>query len=101
MKREPVFTRADMRRALGAAIDALHADAFGRDAECDCGQALEVLAGEFVRYWTTDRTPDGCGMCGGIPHSTTYYVGRMAAMLGSVSDSSPEPSDSTRRSEAK
>ena len=42
---------------------------------------LRTIAAEFVRYWTTDRTPDGCGMCGGIPHSTTCYVGRMAAVL--------------------
>lgn len=49
---------------------------------------LDTLAAEFVRYWTTDRTPDGCGMCGGIPHSTTCYVGRMATLIGSATDSS-------------
>lgn len=46
---------------------------------------LRQLATEFVAYWTTDRAyggPDvGCGMCGGITHSSTCYVGRMHAML--------------------
>jgi hypothetical protein len=45
---------------------------------------LEATAREFVAYWTTDRAYGGevgCGMCGGIPHSTTCYVGRIAALL--------------------
>jgi len=32
----------------------------------------------FVTYWLRDG---GCGMCGGVPHSTTCFVGRMDAML--------------------
>lgn len=59
--------------------------------------ALFELAAEFVRYWTTDRTPDGCGMCGGIPHSTTCYVGRMASLLGSHgTQGSMEPASSAQ-----
>lgn len=43
--------------------------------------SLEKLVEEFIRYWTTDRTPDGCGMCGGLPHSTTCFVGRFDMLL--------------------
>jgi hypothetical protein len=63
-----------------ADVDAkLAAEARGRAPQEE--EPLDALAREFVRYWTTDRTPDGCGMCGGIPHSTTCYVGRMASLL--------------------
>jgi hypothetical protein len=49
-------------------------------------QTLPALVREFIAYWTTDRAYGGdvgCGMCGGIPHSTTCYVGRMDALLKS------------------
>lgn len=62
--------------------------------------AIETLVAEFIRYWTTDRTPDGCGMCGGIPHSTTCYVGRMATLLGSGTVAASEASGSPGRSAA-
>jgi hypothetical protein len=45
---------------------------------------LLALMREFVAYWTTGRAYGGdvgCGMCGGIPHSTTCFVGRMALMV--------------------
>lgn len=47
-------------------------------------QALSGVAVEFVTYWLRDG---GCGMCGGVPHSTTCFVGRVAALL--ASDGSP------------
>lgn len=47
--------------------------------------SLESVAREFVDYWTrrtlVNGTANGCGMCGGVPHSTTCFVGRMAALL--------------------
>jgi hypothetical protein len=46
-------------------------------------KTLKEVAAEFVHYWTKYRTPDGCGMCGSIPHSTTCYVGKMAVLLSS------------------
>lgn len=52
---------------------------------------LRELAGEFVDYWTGENearvrrigaeAASGCGMCGGIPHSTTCFVGRFQALL--------------------
>lgn len=46
-------------------------------------ETLEQVAHRFVAYWTKDHSPGGkgCGMCGGIPHSTTCFVGRMEAAL--------------------
>lgn len=41
-------------------------------------QEHRKLMRQFVEYWLRDG---GCGMCGGVPHSTTCYVGRMEFML--------------------
>lgn len=41
--------------------------------------ALATTAREFVAYWLRDG---GCGMCGGVPHSTTCFVGRMEKLIG-------------------
>jgi hypothetical protein len=54
--------------------------------------SLPQLVREFVNYWTGDnedrrrRVGDsgGCGMCGGLPHSATCFVGRMDTLLNQV-----------------
>lgn len=69
---EPMVTKWCVYCLLGEASKALLAARSG---------SLNDLVAEFISYWTTDRTPDGCGMCGGRPHSTTCFVGRMARLL--------------------
>lgn len=59
-------------------------------------QELEAVAREFVDYWTGATEANfrrsgamgtnakrSCGMCGGVPHSTTCFVGRMQVVLSS------------------
>jgi hypothetical protein len=52
-----------------------------RSTQTGDSDALRALVLEFIAYWTTDRaygnSEVGCGMCGGVTHSTTCYVGRM------------------------
>lgn len=43
---------------------------------------LRSVASEFVDYWSNPtRRAGGCGMCGGMPHSATCYVGRIERVL--------------------
>lgn len=53
-------------------------DAFGAAPAPLPGDTLERVAEQFVGYWLRNG---GCGMCGGVPHSTTCFVARMAALL--------------------
>jgi hypothetical protein len=46
---------------------------------------LHSVAQQFVAYWLRGG---GCGMCGGVPHSTTCFVGRMAVLLAKESHES-------------
>ena len=83
-------TPLDATPATGTAEGKGHQTMISRE-EAEEMEELNALAEEFVRYWTTDRTPDGCGMCGGIPHSTTCYVGRMDALLKDSTSASSSP----------
>ena len=51
-------------------------------------EQVEGLTSEFVAYWLRNG---GCGMCGGVPHSTTCYVGRMQNLLGEALAARPVP----------
>lgn len=67
-----------------------HADAVEielQSAEEQGRQPLEMIAREFIDYYTGKvRHPSGgCGNCGGVPHSTTCFVGRFIKAL-EVSD---------------
>lgn len=52
---------------------------------------IPALIEEFVNYWTGENpervkrvgaeAASGCGMCGGVPHSTTCFVRRFQAAL--------------------
>lgn len=39
---------------------------------------VEATCREFVAYWLREG---GCGMCGGLPHSASCFVGRIEVAL--------------------
>lgn len=39
---------------------------------------VTAIAHEFIGYY---MTPHGCANCGGLPHTTTCFVGRFARAL--------------------
>lgn len=55
--------------------------------------SLVALVREFIDYWTgRERHPDGgCGNCGGLPHSTTCFVGRFEQALRTPAAPSAAP----------
>src|SRR5687767_1713220 len=55
---------------------------------------MAALLREFIDYWTKrpHRHDDGgCGMCGGQPHTSTCFVGRIDSALAAHLTASVEP----------